>query len=316
MFFPKLVDKDRPSLHLTGEELEKLYNDAVRPVAEQLFPEAIHDWPASFQAAQFRDRKDTTGFSNSAILIPKDRADRFGNLLKDRINSTEHLKWARLFFWGTEIRGVKDTSCHPMDAHPDEKARMLGHVTRLVNTNMAGTWYVDVGLEFILRDRALLWSTHAHSNILVEALGIERRDADAIVNNHRRYSQDISTHLTTLSGFRAELKEESDSSPAYIQVYTTDKTQTYNPQNGKYGKTLTPKVALQNPPSWCQSLLNLYHDAALKTDVVARIEVRCPLAFVEDCLVSFRREVIYDSLICYRREIWWSVTSVVCSPCH
>jgi hypothetical protein len=190
---------------------------------------------------------------------------------------------------------------------------MLGCITGMVDTSLAGDWYIDVGLEFILRDRALLWSTHAHSSILVEALGIPRREADAIISNPWKYTQDMNTHLTTLSGFRVELEDKGQVSAAYLQAYTSDKSQTYNPQKGKYGKTLTPRVAFRgDPPAWCQSLLNLYHDTALRTDVAARIEVHCPLRFVEGCLVSFGQAVIDDSLISYRHEIWWLVNSLVC----
>jgi hypothetical protein len=127
MFFPRLKKDGRPSVNLTREELAQLYDDAIMPVARQVIPETIHAWPASFAVAQFRDRKDATRFSNSSLLIPADKVDQFDSLLREHINSTDHLKWARQFFWGTEIRGVKDICCHAMDSNPGEKDAGLHH---------------------------------------------------------------------------------------------------------------------------------------------------------------------------------------------
>jgi hypothetical protein len=102
------------------------------------------------------------------------------------------------------------------------------------------------------------------------------------------------------------LNEDNLISAVYMQVYTTNKSQTYHPENGRYGKTLTPKEAMHgNPPPWCQSLLNLYRDAAHNVDVAGRIEVRCPLEFAEGCLTTFPEDTTRRSLTRYRREIWW-----------
>jgi hypothetical protein len=204
------------------------------------------------------------------------------------------------------MRGIKDSNAHALSTGIRGRRDGLTKVLGLVDASRGGTWYIDVGLEFIIQGEALLWSTHAHSRILAEAVSINREEADSIISNVWKYSKDINTHLTTLSGFRASVEDVGPISVAYVQVYTTDKTQTYNPEGRRYGKTLTPRVAMDgNPPRWCQSLQNLYHDAALNTDVAGRIEVRCPLEFAEDCLLYISDDLIRTSLICYRRDIWW-----------
>jgi len=200
MFFPNLKTDNRTSVVLTEEELTMLYDTAIRPTAHAIVPDSIHDWPTSFQAARFRDRNDYVGFGNSAVIIRQSRFEHFNNHLRNLINHTEELKWARDFFWGTEIRGVKDSNTHDISSSPAICSDALDQVTHLVNTTN-GTWYIDVGLEFILANWALLWSTHSHSMTLAEAVGITHHEADSIISNARRYTKDVSMHLMTLSGF-------------------------------------------------------------------------------------------------------------------
>ena len=287
-------------------ELSQIYNLAIRLAAEDILPDTVHDWPTSFEAAQWKDRNHGRGFSNSGIIISAESLSQFDEKIRHYVDTTDELEWASGYFWGTEIRGVKDAHTHPISTSPQQRLDVLHSVTEGIDTTY-GTWYIDVGLEFILGGQALLWSTDAHSKIMQAALGIDENRANAIISTQSRYVRDISTHLESLSGFRATLKDSDNFIGAvYMQVYTTDKSQTYHPENGRYGKTLTPKEAMHgNPPSWCQSLLNVYRDAARNVDVAARIELRCPLQFADECLLTFPEDAIRTSLTCYRREIWW-----------
>lgn len=293
-------------VYLDETELGQLYDLGIRLAAEDVLADTVHDWPASSEAAQWRDRNHGRGFANSGVIISEEKLAQFDRRIRYYIDINPDLEWASDYFWGTEIRGVKDAHTHPISTSPQERLRVLRSVTEGINTRY-GTWYIDVGLEFILGGQALLWSTDAHSRIIQAALGIDERTANTIISTRSHYVRDVSTHLESLSGFRATLKDDDNFiSAVYMQVYTTDKSQTYHPENGRYSKTLTPKVAMNgNPPPWCQSLLNLYRDAARNVDVAARIELRCPLNFADECLLAFPEDTIRASLTCYRREIWW-----------
>jgi len=308
LFFPQLQDGDRRVVNLTDIQLGDLYDLAIRKAAQDVLRDTVHDWPTSFKAAQFKDRNHGRGFSNSGVIISALRLSEFDQQIRYHIDTEPLLEWAAGYFWGTEIRGVKDAYTHPISAPQAERLRLLELMTEDINTTY-GTWYVDVGLEFILGGQALLWSTDSHSQIMQAALGIDASEANSIMSKRSKYFRDVSTHLESLSGFRAILDDNSWNnlvSAVYIHAYTSDKSQTYHPENGRYGKTLTLKEAMHgNPPPWCQNLLNLYRDAARNVDVAARIEVRCPLEFADECLVSFPEDELRASLTCYKREIWW-----------
>jgi len=289
-------------------QLGDIYDLAIRAAAEDVIPDTVHDWPASFDAAQFKDRNHGRGFTNSGVIIPGLCLSELDKQIRYHIDTEPELEWAADYFWGTEIRGVKDAYTHPISTPPAERLRLLQSVTKDIDTTY-GTWYVDVGLEFILGGQALLWSTDSHSHVMQAALGLNTHEANSLMSKRSKYVRDVSTHLESVSGCRVILDDKITNnllSSVYAQLYMSDKSQTYHPENGRFGKTLTIQEAMHgNPPPWCQNLLNLYRDAARNVDVAARIEVRCPLEFAEECLTSFPEETIRTSLICYKREIWW-----------
>ena len=187
---------------------------------------------------------------------------------------------------------------------------MLYRLVKYLNTT-SGTWYIDVGLEFIKAGKALIWSMDANAQVLAEALSIDLEDAHAVVRNRRQFSQDTSTHLLALGGWRARWDHGDepglgDCDVVFGQAYTTDKIQTYHPEHGKYGKTLTAKAAIDsNPSKWCQKILDIYNDASTTTDVAARLELQCPLDQALCCLASFSRQVLRNALVSYQRQLWW-----------
>ena len=91
------------------------------------------------------------------------------------------LEWATDYFWGTEIQGMKDAYTYPISASQAQHLRILESVTEDIDMTY-GTWYIDVGLEFILGRQALLWSTDSHSQIMQAALHIDAREANSIIS--------------------------------------------------------------------------------------------------------------------------------------
>ena len=202
-------------------------------------------------------------------------------------------------------------SVHPIASSSQVKARHTNCVLQHVNTAI-GTWFVDVGLEFLLTDQALLWTTAGHQQILSQLLGISRESALAIMEDPRVFTKDISTHLLELSGFRADFTRYGNGFGVgplfvtYAQAYQTDKQQTYHPEGSRFSKTLTAKRAIEGaPPPWCNSLLQVYDDAANHVDVATRFEVRVALPFVADTLDRVDISSLKRTMVCYTREMWW-----------
>jgi hypothetical protein len=311
IFFPRLKSDERVSVRLTAEELQPLYDLVMRPAAEASMPDVVPDWPGSFSTAEWKDRNTRGGFSHTSHIIPKDRMHLFSREVRRIVNSDGRMRWARDLFWGVEIRGVKDMSNHQIDAAPHVVTRLLDSVLCQVDRT-EGTWYGDIGLEFMLQDQALLWSTAGHQILLSHLLDISRDEANTIISNPRCYSRDVTTHVMSLSGFRVNFSQHQQglgAGPlfiAYAQAYQSDKNQTYHPEGSRFGKTLTAKVAVQgNPPPWCQKLLGVFGDAAQRVDVATRFEARVPLDFIDFALRRVDLRVIKRTIACYKRELWW-----------
>ena len=168
-----------------------------------------------------------------------------------------------------------------------------------------GTWYVDVGLEFLKEEKALIWSMDANAQVLAEVLEIEIADAHGFVWNRQHFSQDTLTHLLSLGGWHArwDYGDEpgvGENGVVFCQAYTMDKIQTYHPEHGRYGKTLTAKAAMSsNPSKWCQNILDIYNDAAATTNVAAQLELWCSLDYALCCMASFSLDVIRNALVNY-----------------
>jgi hypothetical protein len=236
---------------------------------------------------------------------------QFSRKVRDIIDQDGRLAWARNFFWGLEIRGVKDITSHDVPCTGWDHSVALTKVLDLVDTR-EGTWYVDIGLTFMIHGQALLWTRDGHAQLLSHLLYITIDEANVVIGNPLCYSGDITTHVMALSGFRADMSKSASPdgmgpfSIAYVQAYQTDKQQTYHPEGSRFGKTITAKVAVKgNPPLWCQSLLDVYHDGARGVDAGTRVEVRVPLAFSVHALRDFTLEGLKRTMVCYKRELWW-----------
>ena len=293
---------------MTAEEMQTFYDRVVRPAAAETMPEIVHDWPGSFSTAEWKDRNSRSGFTHTSYLIPQNRLQAFGREIRELINAQPRLTWARNFFWGVEIRGVKDMCCHSINAPEAEKNRLIDLVLQQVDTE-EGTWYADIGIQFMLQDQALVWTTNGHKKLLSHLLQITPAEANRFISNPLCYKRDITTHVMSLSGFRTDFSQGFGTGPlfvAYAQAYQTDKQQTYHLEGSRFGKSLTTKVAVQgNPPPWCQSLLSVYSDAARVVDVATRFEVRVPLQFIGLALTQVDRRLLKTTMACYKRELWW-----------
>ena len=124
LFFPLLEADDRnKNNHLTDKELADFYNLAVRPTAARVLNRSYHNWPASFAAAQTKDRIAHGGFANSSYLIKGDLLLRFSKEIRRQVDNHDKLRWARYLFWGMEICGSKDLTHHQITAVRGRRAR-------------------------------------------------------------------------------------------------------------------------------------------------------------------------------------------------
>ncbi|PPR00729.1 hypothetical protein CVT24_000953 [Panaeolus cyanescens] len=306
--FPALYEVESAGQGVLRNYREQFYDEVIRPAAQAVIPEAILDWPTSYESAEFKDRKATQGFKNSTVLINGTNAGLLAQQMRLVVQQNQDtLSWANRFVWGIEVRGIKDTTFHELDDPDLILDEAMETALAGLTTKPGDSWYMDVGLEYVVDGTALLWSTDQHIDILVSSLGIPIEDANRIVcRRGTSYTKDPATHLTTLSGFRTTTGDfGGHMSATYLQAYTTDKAQTYQPNGLTYGKAITPKQAMDGtPPPFCVALQNTYHQAKSNVNVATRLEVRVPLSSAQEALRS-PPDSLWQGMVSYSRELWW-----------
>ncbi|PPR08261.1 hypothetical protein CVT24_001173 [Panaeolus cyanescens] len=218
--------------------------------------------------------------------------------------------WARNFVWGVEIRGIKDACFHDLDADDFLIEEAFDSATQTINLRAGSCWYIDVGLEFLIEDRALLWSLDQHANVLMRCLGINELSAHRLIQS-TKFTAHPSTQLHALSGFKANTYQcQGSHGCVYVQAYTTDKSQTYHPEGLHYGKAITPLQAINGiPPVFCRNLEETYDSARSNVDVATRLEMRVPIEKVAAVLIR-PHDSIWQDMVSYPRQLWWAYRSI------
>lgn len=303
VFFPRLYRKERQSAVLSQAELRIFYNQGVRAAVKRIVPTAIGDWPPSYDTELFRARNHRQGFAWGSKLLSADDVEEFSDAL---IECLSEVDWARDIVFQTQIRGVKLAHYHEPNLF---NARTALEILMDTIDTRSGHWWVDVGLEFSMPDKCLLWRTDGHNRLAAEVLQIGRERAGRITTPGRHCQRDLSTHLTDVSGFRASVasRQTDEIQATYIQAYTTDKSVTYHADGRHHAKYITGPMAMKGtPPQFCNSLLAAYGVAMQEADVAARVEVRVPLAVARRVMVDGLPRATYQRcLIVYPRSVWW-----------
>lgn len=302
MFFPGIRQDGTHSIPLSAEERAELYNLGIAPTVQEVLPASRHNWPADYKAETFRARKHQHGFTESKRPIPRDDVDEFFTVLRRNLDA--NVPWARHYRFGIQICGTKDATVHGVDEMSREAA-LHAYLENLDTSS--GIWFIDVALEFVQKDRALLWRSDAHHHNSAAAIGISAEDALAFTQASR-HRVDPSSHLTALAGFRTTPHADQGGpfQITYLQAYTTDKGVTYNPEGRQHGKFINTNMAMKGePPAFCTNLMNAYAAAGENLNVAARVEVRVKLRHASAVLVAFDDAVLRRSAISLDGVHWW-----------
>jgi hypothetical protein len=310
-FFPHLHERTSPVM--TEDDLREFYEKGIRPAIARLAPQSLADWPPTYDAEVFRASKPTVGgFSWGTKVIPRWGTLEFGELLRQSLQSNA-VDWADDMVFQIQVRGVKNGSFHA--CRDDAVTEALDVFLDGYDIDPNDQWFIDVGLEFSIPNerKALLWRTDCHTHVVSHLLNGDLQLATQSTKfGSRTYSRDLSSHLADVSGCRIEMgafannEVRNPHSIHYIQLYTTDKAVTYQIAGGKHSKHLTPKAAFKgDPPQFVRGLFDAYMDAAMHTEVNARIEVRVPLQHASIVLSSWPNDLLSRTMVMFNRERWW-----------
>jgi hypothetical protein len=304
MFFPGLFDPNRRTAILSEDEKTSVYEAGIYPSLRELAPENIPNWPPAYRNATW-----LVGTRQGEVLagthpFPGHLTRELGVLISRKL-AVAH-RWARGLVFMTQVRGVKEAYGH--NPSPFMARIELARLTESINTD-EGVWFVDVGFEISGNGEAYLWRTDAHSRVLEAMVGLMPGAATRRVSpTNWSYARDINAHLLDLSGFRMPLEGnlQGDCEAKYIQIYTTDKALTYRLTRGQHSKKMSGMMALKgNPPTFVTDLFDAFNDAAIRMDVVARVEVRVPLRRATGVLLRVDDEFLRHNLVVINRDVWW-----------
>ncbi|EED77067.1 predicted protein [Postia placenta Mad-698-R] len=145
-------------------------------------------------------------------------------------------------FWEHELRGTKDATGHEfedVDAHRDRFESFISILN--MDRVVPAEWCVDVAVEISIAGFNVAWLTVAHSRILAYALPDVHPDhLTAISRNKSKFTSDVVAHLDGVAGCRVDPGRYCGSDGvSYINVYTTDKSNTYQQWLGSFARIRT-----------------------------------------------------------------------------
>jgi hypothetical protein len=310
IFFPGLYSPQR-SQRLTEEEQHAFYDKGLRPCLERLTEKTVGEWPATLSSERFRATKKSGAVSYSAKLVPPHINTLLGEGIRFKLVENG-VEWGQDLFFLHTAKGTKHSQQHSW-ARDAAEAAFETFLSDCFLSQAAlddGEWYIDVGAEFSSPNGLCFqWLTTSHYHMAKEVLRIPQADALRITQlGSSKYSRDISSHLPAVSGCRVETgRARGPYGAVYLQLYTTDKAQTYNKERGHYGKVITMKEAMgeTQPPAYATDLFQLYASNVNSNSSHARVEVRVPIQFATNVLLAFEPRVIRQSLVAFTRSTWW-----------
>jgi hypothetical protein len=312
IFFPRLINEERTGVILSREEKASFYELGLRPAIAKLLPESVSDWPATYDSEMFRATKRNGRVAYQTKLVQRWTTTLLPDTIRTEL-AINGVDWAEDFFFCHTIRGTKHATQHSWNAISADFAltEFLLDARIPVEATYEGMWWIDIGLEISSDEGACLqWRTSSHFHIVKEILQITDQHAQRITSlGSTKYARDMVSHLTAVSGCRIEpgVQAEGPFRAAYVQMYTTDKAITYNPDGKYHGKAMTLENAMGKvqPPHFVEGLFDVYRNAVSSNGSNARVEVRVPLDFAKTVLLDLDVGVIRQSLLSFTRDEWW-----------
>ena len=308
LFLPALY-RENEVVPPTPEQLAALYNEAIRPSAIKVMPNAAGHWPPSYSAETIRISKHAGGYSFGTLDVPASKVRKFGS---EVIEAVRALSFGQGAFFGHTLRGTKGRTTHDPDDQ-EEYMDVLADYLNILSLNhiKKEDWHVDVALEYISDGGVMHWRTDGHLHLVQHMLGVNDNNARRLTSTGSScYSRDLAAQLEDVSGFRLTPKTAGVATGvAYLNVYTTDKEPTYLADSGKYSKFITAAEALKaeagQPIPFFERMAKVFRDAQRAGNGHARIEARVSLDRVAEYLRKLPNDLLCRSLLLFQRDIWW-----------
>ncbi|KAH9060400.1 hypothetical protein EDB83DRAFT_2224288, partial [Lactarius deliciosus] len=310
IFFPALYN-DATQPVLTSAQLAQLYDECIRPTVMQVIPAHASHWPVDYKSAM-RQAKDTAGrFHLGSIAVPSTHLVHFCSAL---IWHLERIDAFNSAYFVHELRGLKGGTAHGEEDRQPEEAFDAFFENVDMHRVDPNNWLVDVGLEVYDPGMVVQWSKFSHSAILKYILpSLNSEDIQAL-QRRRTFHLDNVAQLDDFAGFRCEPGQfGTRNGVEYINVYTTDKSPTYQLHTGIWRRRYCENLFPKKLEKLLEDLLNM--SATYKSccgsseqsaqEGCARLEIRVPMARAQDALRDPPRNLLKSWTISVSPNVWW-----------
>jgi len=277
------------------------------------------EFPSTYNQLLANSRSQNGTFLRISRLFSAEDLSDLERKMRQNIED-QRMDWARGFFFGHQIRGIKAITKH-LDVNAEVHRSPEDALYMLVDSifefdaleHAMDNFYIDVGMELYEPRHSLHWRRASHAPILTHLM--PALDADTISSmatpGADGYFEDISALLRPVSGFRYTPKQNvaAETGIFYLQCYSTDKsvadssilnhnTLSLNLADGfkgdKRGRERLAAISAR---------FSAAHAARVMT--AARIEIRIPLAKAAEMLQPLPQDFLKSLLIRVRSSTWW-----------
>lgn len=316
LFFPRLYRHH--GTMLDSSWLKQIYDDYVRPALQDLETTSGHRFPATYDIGLQHIRDLRGRYHFPTFDIPSYHLETFVKNLRRRFREQPNL---RDTYFVHELRGTKAATTHnPYDRDQIEEA--LNDYLEFLDMTRIDTdnWVIDIGLEVHYDGHIVQWLRSSHTRLLQYALPSQPENILAAIAQGERgkhFFLDRAAQLNDLAGFRLDPHTYGDlDGVEYINVYTTDKSVTYQLHDGlwrrrdcrdlSHGREINKLVEELDKMS--AVLRTVSRDPTMDSN--ARLEIRMTLtkAMDEDTHSYLSSRLIKNSVIAFPAWIWWYVT--------
>ena len=312
LFFPQLYRADQPPA-ITQEDIAAIYNTGILPSIKEILPEAAAHWPPSYTTELIRAADRRGQIRAGTVDIPEDKVPAFATALRTRLRA--HPRLGKPWFQ-VEMRGEKGAYSFPFD-DIDERNRAFNLFIEDLNMSQINQelWFVDIGLEIHHPGHCVQWLKSAHTRLIAHALPSIPPDRAAEIADLSTFHIDVNAHIYDFAGFRVEPGARARPDKLlYMNIYTTDKTVTYQLHDGIFNPRAASDLYPGTLPKLVADLQKIGDTFCVcagseghTQDGTARYELRVRLSKIHETLLEFPPELLELSVISIPNEIMWYV---------
>ncbi|KAK7440778.1 hypothetical protein VKT23_016854 [Stygiomarasmius scandens] len=333
IFFPHMYNPDSDK-KVDPKLLTRLYDECIRPAVHEALQVQSSHWPTSYASA-FRQAQGTdgSGIHPFSIDLPGSVLGSFANALLGFMDRIREFKDA---YFLHEFRGRKGETLHNPGDDDDRIQAFDKLFEGVIDEDGDGykKWFVDVAVEVNQKGFIMQWKAHAHEALIRKALPLASDAAIAQLMNQR--AVDTSAQIYDYAGFRSEtgVRGRNDG-VSYINVYTTDKSATYQLHKGlfsrKYPSDTLNEKGLERVLKDVDGMMKTFQECSLGRELVGeheddsdddedtprpaikigldgctRFEIRIRGDKAQGVLTGFDVDFLHDTMIAVPMTVWWA----------